>query len=134
MMTEVNMNVATYIKFDDITNALVEVKPTRLALNGFEQDSASNNNQRAPNLPLLDTSFKVQLAFNNAIDRLQNGPVGQPISPASQQTPALGKYFEHLQLLLPPLQAWRAFSFSQGGKSNVNLLKQTTLPLARSLR
>lgn len=90
MMTEVNMNVATYIKFDDITNALVDVKPTRL-VSGFDGQAAnsgnSNNNNNQLRANLLDTSFNVQLAFNNAIERLNN--LAQPAS--AQQTPALGK-------------------------------------------
>lgn len=89
-MTEVNMNVATYIKFDDITNALVDVKPTKLvSFDGQQQQqqqAAASNNMRSNFL--LDTSFNVQLAFNNAIDRLNN--FNAPPTSA-QQTPALGK-------------------------------------------
>lgn len=100
MMTEVNMNVATYIKFDDITNALVDVKPTKLVNFDGQQQAAAANNQMRSNF-LLDTSFNVQLAFNNAIDRLNNFNA-QPTS--AQQTPALGKLnFPSNISLNPPL-------------------------------
>lgn len=89
MITEVNMNVASYIKFDDITNAFVEVKPTKLAAtNSFASEEEQPGSKQAHNgvHPLqLDTSFDLHLALNNALDKLQAG------SQSSQQTPALGK-------------------------------------------
>lgn len=94
-MTEVNMNVATYIKFDDITNALVDVKPTRLA----ELASGAREPVAAPQAPgrqqLLDTSFNVRLTLGGALDRLlgqqQQQQAGGQGATAHQQTPALGK-------------------------------------------
>lgn len=105
--TEVNMNVASYIKFDDISSRLLDVKPTKLAqANAIEnyQDQkqvlgapkqANGNNKQA----LLDTSFNLQVAFASALDKL--------VAPSGQQTPSLGKFkLNHLQtknLLLNPL-------------------------------
>lgn len=98
MMTEVNMNVATYIKFDDISNALVEIRPTKLAslaTSGTEPSTTIDNRQAGTtrNLPLqLDTSFNVALAFSSAIDKL-NGGTGSLAGQLQQQTPALGEFF-----------------------------------------
>lgn len=86
------MNVATYIKFDDIANALVEpLKPTRLA--SFQTEPSTETGSAPPRTgqrprPQLDASFNVQLALSDALDKLQHGS----ISMSSQQTPALGKY------------------------------------------
>lgn len=101
MLTEVNMNVATYIKFDDISNAIVDIKPTKLATLGStsgEQSPASStisSQQTRSNSPFqLDASFNAALAFNSAIDKLNGvGGTGSPVLGAAvgQQTPSLGK-------------------------------------------
>lgn len=101
------MNVASYIKFDDITNALADLRPTKLPVNpldGANQDlpssqmggSAANQqptSRGSVRQNLLDTSFNLQLAFSNALDKLA--------SPASgQQTPTLGKFKQQIFLSL----------------------------------
>lgn len=87
------MNAATYIKFDDITNALLDVKPTKLAT----VDSAGTElhlqlpaagGQASP--MNLETSFNVQLALSNALDKLNSDQL-LANSVAGQQTPSLGK-------------------------------------------
>lgn len=105
MVTEVNMNVATYIKFDAISNALVEVepiaRPTKLMPDFF---SADNNDPqlKAPATRIrvgqLDTSFDVHMTLGNALDQLlQASNAGQQQATASQATqslfatPTLGK-------------------------------------------
>lgn len=80
------MNVATYIKFDDITSAQVEVKPSRLVPTATGEP-LGNNLQRDNLRPLgsqqLDGSFNPLMTLSGALDKLQ------PTS--GQQTPALGK-------------------------------------------
>lgn len=83
-VTEVNMNLASYIKFDDITNALVESKQTRLPNMNNPNKPLTNRNQK-PGALNLETSFNLELAFNSALEKL-----GQPAS--GQETPALGKF------------------------------------------
>lgn len=89
------MNVATYLKFDDITNALVELKPTRLADPTSDADLGSQRltvgNSLRPQQPQfqLDTSFNpIHFTLGEALDKLQSASVA-PTS--GQQTPALGK-------------------------------------------
>lgn len=80
------MNVASYIKFDDISNAILEIRPTRLA-DPIGDSPADVGNARPRNQPLLDTSFDIGLAFSSALDKLQ-----QSLPSSQQQTPALGEY------------------------------------------
>jgi hypothetical protein len=87
-MTEVNMNVATYLKFDGISNVLVDVKPTALAselLLAAEQAPPSSPAGQLNGKSQLDTSFNVHMTLGNALEQLQQQPA------AGQQTPALGK-------------------------------------------
>lgn len=86
MLTEVNMNVATYIKFDDISNALLDIKPTRLASLAGQQESAPTSGA-PPRTFQLEASFNAALALSGAIERLNGGPS----LAAGQQTPSLGK-------------------------------------------
>lgn len=85
------MNVASYIKFDDITNALIDIKPTKLVADGSAEFPQLDNLSR-PNKQnfLLDTSFDLNLAFTNALDKLQQQQQQQLASATS--TPALGEY------------------------------------------
>lgn len=89
------MNVATYLKFDGISNVLVEVKPTALASELLLEQppvaSSDRLSQLAGKSQPLDTSFNVHMTLGNALDQLQ-----QP-SAAGQQTPALGKCRHHHQ-------------------------------------
>lgn len=78
-MTEVNMNVATYIKFDDITSAQVEVKPSRLVSTPSELAGAA----RPIGSQQLDGSFNPLMTLSGALDKLQPS--------SGQLTPALGK-------------------------------------------
>jgi len=80
-MTEVNMDAATYVKFDDITNALVELRPTKLAAPGESGEQAAPSPQRNS----LETSFNVNLALGDALSKLE------PSASSALQTPALGK-------------------------------------------
>ena len=98
-MTEVNMNVATYLKFDGISNVLVNpaaVQPTAR----FPQLPAAEGGAAAGEAPAretnqlgtglspksrpLDTSFNVHMTLGNALEQLSQQQTGQ-------QTPALGK-------------------------------------------
>lgn len=99
-ITEVNVNVASFIKFDDISNALVDVRPTRLAARlassldlqsqgpGFEQLAANRRKQ-------LETSFSLPSALSAAIDKLASGSASGSAAPLAsngqQATPSLGK-------------------------------------------
>ena len=89
-LTEVNMNVATYVKFDAISNVLVEmanVKPTRLVGEQVGADSPQDGQQAPPRSHpqhQLDTSFNVHITLGNALEQLDQ-------QAAPKQTPALGK-------------------------------------------
>ena len=124
MVTEVNMNVATYIKFEDISNALVEldpqlVRPTRvdngqqsgasstatLEANSFGQPQMGTGSvQGGRPRPQLDTSFDVHMTLGNALDQLmQTGPSSSSGQQQAQQqqflfaTPSLGEYLSSLE-------------------------------------
>lgn len=85
-MTEVNMNVATYLKFEHISNAQIDLRATAIPLSaGSPKPSLS----QAGKASTLDASFDLSLALSNAIDKLdaQN---------THQATPALGKFRDEL--------------------------------------
>lgn len=92
--TEVRLNAATYIKFEDISNAqLLELEPSKLTtLNAVSQPpSSATTSGRQPDQ--LDTSFNIHLSLENALEKLQSESFGQLGS--QQQTPALGKFSQH---------------------------------------
>lgn len=102
MVTEVNLNSATYIKFDQISNAQVEpIKPSSLAdPSQAEPQDGQQTAGTSRKTPLaLETSFDVQLALNSAIGRLNTNADtnsnSKSISISNlnqiQQTPTLGK-------------------------------------------
>lgn len=98
-ITEINMNVASLVRFDDISNALLDVRPTRLA--DFSAQATSNQiqsqSQSANRRKQLEGSFDLQLALTNALDRLsssQNSP-SSGSSAFIQPTPSLGKWSEN---------------------------------------
>lgn len=104
-MTEINMNLASYIKFDDISNTLVDVKPSKLA--SMMDQPMGRGGQRRKHQPQLETSFDLQLQFSRALDRLNGSPTTttttttdqaqSSVSPSSgQPTPSLGKFWENI--------------------------------------
>lgn len=88
MLTEVNVNLNTLLKFHGVSNVLVELRPSsRLA--GAPSEQAASSPSPAPSQPApkpnwaqLDTSFDTHLTLGNALEQLE-----QP-----KQTPALGEF------------------------------------------
>lgn len=92
-VTEINMRVASLIKFDDISATLVDVQPSRLAsyLAGAGSEPLAANKRKQ-----LETSFSLPLALSNALDKLaapatSASTSASPLAPAGQATPSLGK-------------------------------------------
>ena len=99
-LTEVNLNVATYIKFDAISNALVEpqaVRASKLADFG-ELPAEAQPNLARPQRPrghLLETSFDVHMTLGKALEQLlqpQNLQQQQQQQASPFATPTLGEY------------------------------------------
>lgn len=85
MMTEINMNVAAYVKFDSIANAVLDKQQLLLQA---QQNQPSESTGSTNNRLELDASFNVDEALNLAIQRLSGNRLDQP-----QSTPALGEYW-----------------------------------------
>lgn len=86
-LTQVNMLAASYVKFDDISNVALDLRPSRPpptqpAGDATGASSNSNRPQQQQRRPHLDGSFNVELALGNALDKLQS----------PQSTPSLGEY------------------------------------------
>lgn len=84
-----NLNVATYIKFDDITNAQLDIRPSRAPTSGASEEPTRTEPPRSP--LQLDGSFNPLMTLSGALDRLR--------SSAGQETPALGKFRSSLALI-----------------------------------
>lgn len=84
------MNVATYLKFDGISNVLVDVRPSRLPANEAPARplGAASSPAGLSAKSQLDTSFNVHMTLGNALEQLSSQ---QDMAFGSQQTPALGK-------------------------------------------
>lgn len=94
--TEVRLQAATYIKFEDISNAqLLDLRPSKLAALKPQADDSSRQPVRLPNQ--LDTSFNIHLSLENALEKLQSSSGSS--SSSQQQTPALGKLSDNC---IPP--------------------------------
>lgn len=91
MVTEVNVNVATLVGFDAITNALVEARPSRAA----DEPAGERAPARPPAGP-LETSFDVHMTLGKALEQLH---AAQQFA-SGQQTPALGKCCAWIRLFV----------------------------------
>lgn len=86
MLTEVNLNVATYVSFEGISNAFVDaVRPSRLPFGS--PGGPTGQTAARPLGSQLDTSFNVHLTLGNALEQLHSSQLQ-----SGQQTPALGKF------------------------------------------